>query len=105
MAAVVYGLISGADAGWTATRTLVALSAGLVLLAVFVLVEHRSRYPLMPLRTATTTPLLAHATSGTARLAALTSGYQAGFAASATFAAIAALVTVLTVPSDRKQGG
>ena len=263
MAAVVYGLISGADAGWTAARTLVALPAGVVLLAIFVLVEHRSRYPLMPLRifslrtvssanavmiltgaavvslffflslymqqvlgytplvagltqlplavtlvgaagaapvligvigrrgtlaaglvvvagglgwfalvpvdgtftgtilgpsllvglglglafvpvnaiavagvddrdmglasgvinttqqvggafglavasalaTARTTPLLAHAASATARLAALNSGYQAGFAASAAFAAVAALVTVLTVPSDRKQGG
>ena len=261
MAAVVYGLISGADAGWAATRTLVALTAGVVLLAVFVLVEHRSRYPLMPLRifslrtvssantvmiligaavvslffflslymqqvlgytplvagltqlplaitligaagaapvlirvigrkatlaaglavvavglgwlalipvngtftgailgpslligvglglafvpinaiavadvsdrdmglasgiinttqqvggafglavasalaTARTTPLLEHAADSTARVAALASGYQIGFAASAAFAAIAALVTVLTVPSERKQ--
>jgi EmrB/QacA subfamily drug resistance transporter len=263
MAAVVYGLISGADAGWTAARTMVALPAGVLLLAAFVLAEHRSRYPLMPLRifrlrtvssantvmiltgaavvslffflslymqqvlgytplaagltqlplaitlvgaagvapvligvigrrgtlaaglvvvagglgwlalapvggtftgtilgpsllvglgvglafvpvnaiavagvddrdmglasgvinttqqvggalglavasalaTASTTPLLAHAASATARVAALNSGYQAGFAASAAFAAVAALVTVLTVPSDRKQDG
>jgi EmrB/QacA subfamily drug resistance transporter len=263
MTAVVYGLISGADAGWTAARTLVALPFGVLLLAVFVLVEHRSRYPLMPLRifslrtvssanavmiltgaavvslffflslymqqvlgyaplvagltqlplaialvgaagaapmltgaigrrgtlaaglvavagglgwlafvpvhgtfagtilgpsllvgvglglafvpvnaiavagvddrdmglasgvinttqqaggalglavasalaTARTTPLLEHAASATARLAALTNGYQVGFAASAVFAAVAALVTVLTVPSDKKQDG
>jgi EmrB/QacA subfamily drug resistance transporter len=263
MAAVVYGLISGADAGWTAARTLIALLAGVVLLAVFVLVEHRSRYPLMPLRifslrtvssanavmiltgaavvslffflslymqqvlgytplaagltqlplaitlvgaagvapvligvigrrgtlaaglvvvagglgwlalapvdgtftgtilgpsllvglglglafvpvnaiavggvddrdmglasgvinttqqvggalglavasalaTARTSPLLAHAASATARVAALNSGYQVGFAASAAFAAVAALVTVLAVPSDRMPDG
>jgi len=263
MAAIVYGLISGADAGWTAARTLVALPAGVLLLAVFVLVERRSRSPLMPLRifrlrtvssanavmiltgaavvslffflslymqqvlgytplvagltqlplaitligaagaapaligvigrqgtlaaglvvlagglgwlsllpvagtftgailgpsllvgvglglafvpvnaiavagvgdrdmglasgvinttqqvggalglaitsalaTARTTPLLVHAASGTDRLAALASGYQAGLAASAAFAAVAALVTVLAVPHDRKQGG
>ena len=260
MAAVVYGLISGADAGWTAARTLIALPVGVALLAVFVVVERRSRYPLMPLRifslrtvssantvmiligaavvslffflslymqqvlgytplvagltqlplaitligaagtapvlirvigrkatlagglavvagglgwlalipvngtftgailgpslligvglglafvpinaiavadvsdrdmglasgiinttqqvggafglavasalaTARTTPLLEHAAYGTARVAALASGYQVGFAASAAFAAIAALITVLTVPGEKK---
>jgi hypothetical protein len=56
------------------------------------------------LATARTTPLLVHAASGPGRLAALASGYQAGLSASAAFAAVAALVTVLAVPGDRKQG-
>jgi EmrB/QacA subfamily drug resistance transporter len=50
LAAVVYGLIEGSEAGWTAARTLVSLPAGAVLLALFVAVEHRSRNPLVPLR-------------------------------------------------------
>src|SRR6266496_235413 len=40
----------GAHAGWTSVRTLVGGAIGLVLLAAFVVVELRSRSPLMPLR-------------------------------------------------------
>jgi EmrB/QacA subfamily drug resistance transporter len=50
LAAVVYGLIAGANAGWGAARTLVSLPVGVILLGVFVLVEYRSRNPLVPLR-------------------------------------------------------
>jgi MFS family permease len=50
LAAVAYGLLQGSEAGWTAARTLVSLSVGAVLLALFVVVEHRSKNPLVPLR-------------------------------------------------------
>jgi EmrB/QacA subfamily drug resistance transporter len=50
LAAIVYGLISGSANGWTAAQTLIALPAGVALLAAFIAVEHRSRFPLMPLR-------------------------------------------------------
>ncbi|MGI5131962.1 MFS transporter [Pseudonocardia sp. CA-107938] len=44
---LVFGLAGGAEAGWVTPS---ALALGAVLLAVFVLVEWRSRSPLMPLR-------------------------------------------------------
>ena len=50
LAAVVYGLIEGSEAGWTAARTLVSLPAGAILLALFAAAEHRSAHPLVPLR-------------------------------------------------------
>jgi hypothetical protein len=50
LAAVVYGLIQGSEAGWTAARTLVSLPVGVALLAFFAVVEHRSKNPLVPLR-------------------------------------------------------
>ncbi|MGH3246785.1 MAG: MFS transporter, partial [Trebonia sp.] len=50
LTAVVYGLISGSANGWTAPVTLVALPAGVLLLGCFIAVEHRSKFPLMPLR-------------------------------------------------------
>jgi EmrB/QacA subfamily drug resistance transporter len=50
LAALVYGLIEGSEAGWTSARTLVGLPAGVVLLAVFAPVEHRAKAPLVPLR-------------------------------------------------------
>lgn len=50
LTAVVYGLISGSDAGWASVRTLAALAAGVILLSAFTLVERRSRFPLVPLR-------------------------------------------------------
>ncbi|GAB3431673.1 MFS transporter [Actinophytocola sediminis] len=46
---LVYGLIQAAEQGWHAP-TLVPLVAGVVLLAGFVVVEARTRQPLMPLR-------------------------------------------------------
>src|SRR5215467_12645452 len=48
--AVVYGLSEADTAGWGAPTTLALLVAGVVLLAVFVLVERRVQHPLLPLR-------------------------------------------------------
>jgi MFS family permease len=47
---LVLGLVSGPEAGWGSLRGAGALTAGLVLLAVFLLVEKRTRDPLVPLR-------------------------------------------------------
>ncbi|MBN6041484.1 MFS transporter [Amycolatopsis sp. 195334CR] len=49
IAALVYGFNQAATSGWTAGTTVLSLAGGLVLLAVFVLVELRTRQPLMPL--------------------------------------------------------
>jgi EmrB/QacA subfamily drug resistance transporter len=48
--AIVDSLVSAPTQGWTSVRTLVGGAVGLVLLAAFVVVELRSRSPLMPLR-------------------------------------------------------
>jgi EmrB/QacA subfamily drug resistance transporter len=50
LVALVYGLAEAATAGWGAPLTLALLAAGVVLLAVFVLVERRVAHPLLPLR-------------------------------------------------------
>ncbi len=50
VALVVFGLASGSEVGWTATRTVVALVVGAALVGLFVLVEDRARDPLAPLR-------------------------------------------------------
>jgi EmrB/QacA subfamily drug resistance transporter len=47
---LVYGFIRAASLGWGDAGTLVPLSAGVVLLAVFVLIESRTAQPLVPLR-------------------------------------------------------
>lgn len=49
LGAVVYGTVRAPEAGWAAPETLLALGAGLGLLAVFVIVQARSRTPLMRL--------------------------------------------------------
>jgi len=46
---LVYGLIASSGRGWADARVIIALAAGAVLLAGFVLVEHRERQPMMPL--------------------------------------------------------
>ncbi|MQY25356.1 DHA2 family efflux MFS transporter permease subunit [Nocardia aurantia] len=48
--AVVWGIVHGADDGWTAGRVLVALIAGVVLLAGLIAWELRTPHPLLPLR-------------------------------------------------------
>ena len=48
--ALVFGIINTADAGWTSPVTVTAVSAGVVLLVVFVLIERRAAQPIMPLR-------------------------------------------------------
>jgi hypothetical protein len=50
LVALVYGLSEADTKGWGAPTTLALLSAGLVLLAAFVLVERRVSHPLLPLR-------------------------------------------------------
>ena len=48
--ALVFGIINTADAGWTSPVTVTAVSAGIVLLVVFVLIQRRAAQPIMPLR-------------------------------------------------------
>jgi EmrB/QacA subfamily drug resistance transporter len=50
LVAVVYGLSEADTSGWGAPTTIALLVAGVVLLAVFVLVERRVAHPLLPLR-------------------------------------------------------
>jgi EmrB/QacA subfamily drug resistance transporter len=50
LVAVVYGLSEAETRGWGAPATDALLPAGVVLLAVFVLVERRVQHPLLPLR-------------------------------------------------------
>ncbi|GLY82345.1 MFS transporter [Actinoallomurus iriomotensis] len=50
MVALVYAFIRAADAGWGDTTTLLAIAAGVVLLAAFVAVEARAAQPVVPLR-------------------------------------------------------
>jgi EmrB/QacA subfamily drug resistance transporter len=49
MVALVYGLSNAASHSWSSAGTVVPLVAGVLLLAIFVLVETRSPEPLMPL--------------------------------------------------------
>lgn len=50
LVALVYGLTQAAEDGWGTLTTLGYLSAGVVLLAIFLLVEARSSHALMPFR-------------------------------------------------------
>jgi EmrB/QacA subfamily drug resistance transporter len=45
---LVFALVQGPDLGWLSPWILTALAAGLLLLATFAVVEHRSRDPLVP---------------------------------------------------------
>ncbi len=49
LATLAYGIVQTEAEGWTAPQTLVPLAAGLLLIAVFLLVEARTKAPLMPL--------------------------------------------------------
>jgi EmrB/QacA subfamily drug resistance transporter len=46
---IVFGLIRSQSLGWSATEVVVSLAAGMVLLVAFVLAEHRSAAPMLPL--------------------------------------------------------
>ncbi|MFD0758101.1 MFS transporter [Arthrobacter ulcerisalmonis] len=48
--ALVFGIINSADAGWNAPVARTAISAGVVLLVIFVLIERKAAQPIMPLR-------------------------------------------------------
>ncbi|ATL27389.1 putative transmembrane transport protein [Streptomyces formicae] len=50
LATLAYGIVQTEQKGWTAAETLLPLAAGLVLLAAFLLVEARTKEPLMPLK-------------------------------------------------------
>ncbi|MBD8607875.1 MFS transporter [Aeromicrobium sp. CFBP 8757] len=50
MSTLVYGLTKAADDGWGSTTTIVTLAVAVALLVAFVLIEHRSKHPLMPFR-------------------------------------------------------
>jgi EmrB/QacA subfamily drug resistance transporter len=50
MTALVYGIVNSATAGWGDPVTVMALSAGILLLVFFVMNESRTEQPIMPLR-------------------------------------------------------
>jgi EmrB/QacA subfamily drug resistance transporter len=50
LASLVYGFTKAASDGWGATVTIAFITAGVVLLAIFVLIERKNRNPLLPLR-------------------------------------------------------
>ncbi|MFE0102251.1 MFS transporter [Streptomyces sp. NPDC059009] len=50
LATLAYGIVQTEAEGWTAAKTLFPLTAGLLLLALFLLVEARTKAPLMPLK-------------------------------------------------------
>ena len=47
---IVYGCSQAATAGWTSTTTLACLIGGLILIAIFVVIETRVSKPLLPMR-------------------------------------------------------
>jgi len=50
LALLVYAISKAPDVGWTSARTILLLIASIAILATFVLIELRSRAPLMPFR-------------------------------------------------------
>jgi EmrB/QacA subfamily drug resistance transporter len=50
LASLVYGFTKAASDGWSATPTIAFIVAGVLLIAVFVLIERRTSNPLLPLR-------------------------------------------------------
>ena len=48
MTALVYGIIEAPHAGWTSTKVVVALTLGVVVLVAFVLREHSTDHPMLP---------------------------------------------------------
>ena len=47
---IVYGIVRGAELGWTSGTVLSSLIAGAVLIAAFLVWEHRAAQPMLPLR-------------------------------------------------------
>ncbi|GAB3933871.1 MFS transporter [Kribbella albertanoniae] len=68
LTALVYGLTNAAREGWGDPATVALIAGGLALIAVFLVIEARSRHALMPLR------ILANRTRGVSFLAMLTVG-------------------------------
>ncbi|MEU1607032.1 MFS transporter [Micromonospora matsumotoense] len=50
LVSLVYGFTKAAEDGWDAPATIGLIAVGVVLLAIFVVIERRSRHPLLPLR-------------------------------------------------------
>jgi EmrB/QacA subfamily drug resistance transporter len=50
MSALVFGIVNSAAAGWSDPHTVLPITAGVVLLAIFVFTEWRAKQPIMPLR-------------------------------------------------------
>src|SRR5438128_2011145 len=50
MSSLVYGIVRCASDGWSDSTTVVTFTAGVLLLAVFVINEGTARQPIMPLR-------------------------------------------------------
>ncbi len=50
LVSLVYGITQANSVGWNGTSTLVFMGLGLLLLAVFLVIESRSTHPLLPLR-------------------------------------------------------
>ncbi|WP_433172811.1 MFS transporter [Actinoallomurus sp. CA-150999] len=48
--ALVFAVVQGPAAGWTSTKTIVALLGGALFVGLFLLIEARTAHPLMPLR-------------------------------------------------------
>src|SRR5207249_4962 len=48
--AIVWGLVRGNQAGWASTEIVASITAGVVVLALFVLWELRARAPMLPMR-------------------------------------------------------
>jgi EmrB/QacA subfamily drug resistance transporter len=48
LALLVYALVNAVNAGWSSTETLLLIAGALVLLLAFLVIELRSRWPLMP---------------------------------------------------------
>ncbi len=46
----VYGIVNGNQAGWTSVQTLGTLLAAAVIMAIFIVIESRVQFPLMPLK-------------------------------------------------------
>jgi EmrB/QacA subfamily drug resistance transporter len=68
LAGIVYGLSQAAADGWASASTIGPVAAGVVLLAAFIMMEHRVARPLVPLG------IIADRTRGTAYLGALIAG-------------------------------
>jgi EmrB/QacA subfamily drug resistance transporter len=47
---IVYGIVRGAELGWTSTTVLTSIVAGAILLAAFLVWEHRAPHPMLPLK-------------------------------------------------------
>ena len=50
LVSIVYGITKAQSEGWSGSQTLLFLGVGLVLVAVFLVIEARSTHPLLPLR-------------------------------------------------------